>query len=228
MNYQRVHDDIIQKARSQSRIYGCGIYYERHHIIPKCIGGSGKTHQWKTHPNIILLTAREHFIVHQLLVKIYPSVGKLKSALWFMCNQKAVGRDYLVSSRLYEEAKLEHLAQIQGVPKSKEHRLKLSEAKKGVSRGPMNDEWRTNLKRSITGIKKTDTHKHNLSKAKSIPRYQYNLDGTFIRKWNSAKEAGVGLGVDSSDITRCCKGTRKTVGGYIWKYERDCVYLTSK
>ena len=225
MNYQRVYDSIIQKARSENRVYGCGMYYERHHIIPKCVGGSGKTHQWKTHPNIILLTAREHFIAHQLLVMIYPTVGKLKSALWFMCNQKAAGRDYIVSARLYEEAKLGHLAQIQGVPKSEEHRARLSESKKGVLRGPMSQEWRDNLKKSITGLQKTETHRQNISKARSIPRYQYSLDGTFIKKWNSAKEAGAELGIDPGDIARCCRGVRKTTGGFIWTYEKDCLPL---
>jgi hypothetical protein len=40
-----------------------GIYTERHHIIPKCIGGTDEP------SNIVRLSAREHYIAHRLLVK---------------------------------------------------------------------------------------------------------------------------------------------------------------
>ena len=49
------------------------MYYEEHHIIPRCFYQSEGGHLPgdKDHPdNLILLTAREHFVVHQLLVKI--------------------------------------------------------------------------------------------------------------------------------------------------------------
>jgi len=41
------------------------IYYERHHILPRCHGGSNKK------DNLVLLTAREHYIAHWLLWKIH-------------------------------------------------------------------------------------------------------------------------------------------------------------
>jgi hypothetical protein len=50
--------------RGQNRL--TEFYTESHHIIPKCMGGEGKTTQWRTHPNIVLLTAEEHFNVHKL------------------------------------------------------------------------------------------------------------------------------------------------------------------
>lgn len=36
--------------------------------------------------------------------------------------------------------------------------------------------------------------------------------------FRSAKEAETRLGVDRSHICWCCKGKRKTAGGYIWEY----------
>jgi hypothetical protein len=82
MDYKKIYDDLISKARSENRIKNAGTYYEAHHIIPKCLGGEGTVNQWKKHPNIILLTAKEHFVAHKLLCEIYPNEPKLISAYW--------------------------------------------------------------------------------------------------------------------------------------------------
>lgn len=36
--------------------------------------------------------------------------------------------------------------------------------------------------------------------------------------YSSSKEASCRLGIDDSAITKCCKGKRKTAGGYHWQY----------
>ncbi|WKV23372.1 hypothetical protein SEA1_gp0024 [Salmonella phage SEA1] len=67
MNYKRIYDSLIKRA--QLRALDC--YKESHHIIPTCIGGPD------TKENQVYLTAEEHYLAHQLLVKIYPGKGKL-------------------------------------------------------------------------------------------------------------------------------------------------------
>lgn len=96
MDYQRIYDQIIDRAKERT-LEG---YKEKHHIIPKCMGGSNKKE------NLIELTAREHFISHWLLCRIYPENRKLGHAFWFMSKQNAPTqqRDYTVSSRTYAEA----------------------------------------------------------------------------------------------------------------------------
>ena len=47
-------------------------YTERHHIIPKSLGGSDDR------SNLVRLTAREHFICHQLLTKMTTGLEKIK------------------------------------------------------------------------------------------------------------------------------------------------------
>jgi hypothetical protein len=54
-------------------------YVEKHHIIPKCMGGTNKK------DNLVDLTAREHYVAHQLLAKIYPFNIKLIKACHIMC-----------------------------------------------------------------------------------------------------------------------------------------------
>ena len=73
MNYKKHYDLLINRAINRT-ING---YTENHHIIPRCIGGTDE----KT--NLVKLTPEEHYIAHQLLVKIYPKENGLKCALVF-------------------------------------------------------------------------------------------------------------------------------------------------
>ena len=54
------------------------------------------------------------------------------------------------------------------------------------------------------------------SNAKKV--LQYDLEGNFIKEWNSATEAGECLGILQQSISNCRSGKTKTAGGYIWKY----------
>lgn len=47
---------------------------------------------------------------------------------------------------------------------------------------------------------------------------QYELDGTFIRGFNSITEAAKDLNISASGISQCLSGKNKKSGGYIWKY----------
>jgi hypothetical protein len=51
-------------------------YTERHHIQPKCLGGTDD------HKNLVRLTAREHFVVHHLLTKIHSGCSKSLMKAW--------------------------------------------------------------------------------------------------------------------------------------------------
>ena len=95
MDYRKLYDKIILNSKSKNRIKSSENYFELHHILPKCCGGTNE----KT--NLVLLTAKEHFMAHLLLTKIYEGTKfekKLKYALWMMCsksdNQK---RKFLLS-----------------------------------------------------------------------------------------------------------------------------------
>ena len=59
MNYEAHYNKLI--ARGQNR--ELEDYKEKHHIVPRCMGGSNKKE------NLVYLTAEEHYVAHQLLVK---------------------------------------------------------------------------------------------------------------------------------------------------------------
>jgi len=115
MNYQRIYDSIINRAKSEERIKSKDTYYEAHHIIPICLGGDGTTRRWRTHPNIVLLTGREHFLCHWLLHEIYPENKKLTRAFVMMCNVKdKFQQRYTPSSRVIEYARMLHIQYSRG------------------------------------------------------------------------------------------------------------------
>lgn len=62
MNYIRLYNNII-KNRLNNPVSNC--YTEKHHILPRSLGGNNEQ------SNIVSLLAREHFICHLLLTKIY-------------------------------------------------------------------------------------------------------------------------------------------------------------
>lgn len=96
MNYGKIYNEIIER-RKKEFFKGYG---ENHHIIPKCMGGTNKKE------NIVRLTAREHFICHYLLTKIYPEHKGLKWAFKCMVSTpKASDEERYINSRLFESLK---------------------------------------------------------------------------------------------------------------------------
>lgn len=74
MNYQKHYNKLIERARNRL-LEG---YVENHHIIPRCMNGTNDA------TNIVALTPEEHYVAHQLLVKIYPNELKLVYAAKMM------------------------------------------------------------------------------------------------------------------------------------------------
>ena len=101
MNYELLYKTIITKYGSTYRQKG--EYKERHHILPKCLGGKDEA------INLVYLPARVHYICHRLLCKVYPSNNQLKFAFWAMSNQLTgdVNRTYKISSHVYNKARQE-------------------------------------------------------------------------------------------------------------------------
>ena len=87
MNYKNIYDALIKRA--QNRIIDG--YVEKHHIIPRCMNGLDDKE------NIAELTPEEHFVAHQLLVKIYPG----NRGLIYSLARLSGGKSKLRSNKLY-------------------------------------------------------------------------------------------------------------------------------
>ena len=93
MNYINAYANLICNAKKREFLNG---YFERHHILPKAMGGSNNKE------NIVCLTAREHFIAHIFLAKIYGG------SMWFAVIRMKGKKNRYVNSKLYEIAKKYH------------------------------------------------------------------------------------------------------------------------
>lgn len=96
--YTTWYYQIVERA--QNRVLNC--YTEKHHIIPKSIGGSNNLN------NLVKLTAKEHYICHLLLTKMLDGEHKYKMlcAILRMAHSNQSQR-VKISSRIYERIKEE-------------------------------------------------------------------------------------------------------------------------
>jgi nitrate/TMAO reductase-like tetraheme cytochrome c subunit len=128
---------------------------EKHHIVPRSMGGSNKKE------NLVALSPRVHFIAHWMLWKAYKN-GKMANAFWTMklCNGMRL------NSKSYEQARIiaiEYMASIKrGKKASEATKLKMSLASKGKPR-PI--EVVEKIRQSHIGKKRSNEAKANMSKA---------------------------------------------------------------
>ena len=99
MNYEIIYQNIINKRKLEDTPSG---YTEVHHILPRSLGGGDDKE------NLVRLTAREHFICHYLLTKMY----KKESEEWYKMNHafmmmkcNSVYQNRYFNSRLYASLK---------------------------------------------------------------------------------------------------------------------------
>jgi|SRR5208337_57304 len=174
MNYEKNYYDYISYVKTLNRKKYMGVYYEEHHIIPTCVNGENKK------SNIVLLTAREHFLAHYLLMKIYKDSEyfyKICYAFIVMKRNNSQQNRYM-NSRLYESAKEDFAKEVsknrkgsvpwnKGTPCSENVKLAVSKANKGKTAwnkgesGPTSSK-ESNEKRSGSLQKYYSTHSSKL------------------------------------------------------------------
>lgn len=167
------YDAIIQRAKTRS----LSEYTEKHHIIPKSLGGNNSKE------NLVVLTAKEHFICHLLLVKMTEgeSQRKMWHAAWNMANQKRLYQDrYKVSSRIYEMIRIKNAAAL-----SEENTGKPSKNKGRV----ITPEWREKLRQANLGKKRS---------AESIAKQSATMTG---RTRSESECAAISNGLKGREIT---------------------------
>ena len=95
MDYCRIYNSLISRAKDRV-IDG---YCEKHHIVPRCLNGTD------SEENLVRLTPEEHYVAHQLLVKIHPTNHALAKAAAMMIPNRPTNKMYGWVRRRFAVAK---------------------------------------------------------------------------------------------------------------------------
>ena len=142
--YSRWYFSIIDAAKARS--LDCSVPVERHHILPKSLGGQDDS------SNIVNLTLREHVLCHMLLTKMTSGVAlqKMQFAFNLMANRSKMTSHHIAHARkcAVDAAKSQPRSQL----------------------------WRTNISIAKTGKKikghvKTESAKKSISNARLGSRH---------------------------------------------------------
>lgn len=155
---------MLMSTRKNRQIYK-NEYYEKHHIMMRSMGGDNSP------DNIVYLTAREHYLAHWLLWRIYRN--KEAAFAFKMMNVRRNNQEKYFSSRGYEESKIAAISLLkgkspmQGRKLSDDHKKKIGESgnitrakkKENGTNWVMNDEQRRKLSQSHKGKKSKGFYK---------------------------------------------------------------------
>jgi len=180
--YTNCYYQIISRAKTRSLVG----YTEKHHIIPKSLGGDNSKE------NLVNLTAREHFICHRLLTKMTTGESKRKMlhAVWSFTRSSNNQYRMKLTSRTYNFIRTELASMLSASRKgimnkgrkiSEEHKLAISSSSKGKSkseitklrmkeswktRGPRSEEHCEALRKSAIGRKQSAETRQKMSDSK--------------------------------------------------------------
>jgi hypothetical protein len=174
MNYIAHYNRLIDNA--QHRCILPNVCYETHHVVPRCMGGTDDKE------NLVDLFPEEHYVAHQLLVKIYPTNYKLIFAITMMSGKKK-GR--AVNNKLYGWLRRKHKDAMSKRPVSDETRQKMSATRTGMKCAE-----ETKIKISEAQIGKIITEEAK-AKIRAARKNQIISDESNIKRRATAKLKGI-------------------------------------
>lgn len=207
MDYSKIYNDFISDRREREYLLvSSGGYYERHHIIPRSLGGSDEK------SNIICLSASDHLFAHKLLALIHG--GSMWHAL-NMCNiAESSCKGVRLCRRWYDKVRKERASHISktmsgeghhfyGKRLSPEHIKKLVDSHIGKRTGEENN----NYDPTVHCFRNIDGRKDRLTKSEFRKKH----------------------GLSSSRVSDICNGNRPTAHGwYVSPVELDPDKLSRK
>lgn len=176
MDFEKHYNLLIQRAQLRgSDKSKLDFYSERHHITPRCMGGTDNA------DNLVLLTAREHYIAHLLLTKIYSD----NCRILFAFNMMRTHSGNQARSKNYESNR----QRLSAAKRDKEWSKNISIAKTGMV---LTDEHKTKISNTLKGVGKCDAMKKSMSIAAQnrTPEHQkaLNMANTGKKRTPEAKE----------------------------------------
>lgn len=169
--------------RAVGRVLDEEEYYERHHVVPKSLGGSNAK------SNIVFLTFREHFLAHWLLARFTQGEDQRKMRAALYCLGKINGRRCWASWQLEVARRANRLAHLgkkrdpivgqrisaakKGVPFTQSHKIAIAEGqlrrdpstRRGPPKVPLSLERSTAISVALKGKPKSASHSKKVGAA---------------------------------------------------------------
>lgn len=138
----------------------------------------------------------------------YKLTEKQKKRISEKCKGKNAGENHPFFGKHHSEEARQKMREAKlGKKATEETKQKMSEARRGQ-------------KRSIEARNKmSEAKKGKPQKWQWKQVIQYTVNDEIIKIWDGIIEASTILKISNGNITRCCKGKRKTAGGFKWRYK---------
>ncbi len=161
----------------------------------------------------------KHIVLFENLTKEEAEDKEIELISKYKSNQNKYGYNIANGGNhqgtVSEETKKKISKSLKGRTFTAEHKRKMSEAQLGEKNHRYGKITSAEIKEkiSIGNILHPSSGQFPHKKVN-----QYNLQGEYIKTWNSMGEIERILHINHSMISECCNGKQKTSGGYIWKY----------
>lgn len=195
MDYQKIYNRLIERGKTREKL---DCYIEKHHIIPRCMNGPD------TPENLVELTPEEHYLAHQLLVKIHPGHMSLLYSAKMMCmnvggqrsNNKLHGwlkrkystlRSLEMAGKSIRPAGWHHTAESRAkITKAVRARKHTPESKAKISKKLLghsfSDESIARMTKSRTGVKWTEERKLRAKGRKLSAAHKANISAGLLKE----------------------------------------------
>jgi NUMOD3 motif len=167
--YRRWYDALIARARARGLVDD---YTERHHVIPRCLGGSNKR------DNLVDLTFREHFLVHWLLIKFTEGDAKRRmNFAMIRMGQRHLHKRRAISGWQYARAQVAF------------RESGLTSSRKGTKQTP---EWIAMMRERMTGNKFAQGMRHSPETRALMSEQRRGNKHSLGRKLSEGHRAAIG------------------------------------
>jgi hypothetical protein len=181
--YTKTYNLLVESRVALNRefVKGCG--YEKHHIVPKSLGGSDAK------SNIVVLTPREHCIAHMLLAKMYSGAAKAKmiNAINSMIKLRNKNRNS-ITSRQYELLRKIHYKSVMD-PAYRAWRSEITKTqwtpeRRAAVAAKAREQWANGPKRESFASNEYRTKKSQQMKERwKDPTYQKFISESALAQW---------------------------------------------